>query len=1066
MAAPDEIRQLVQHFDDNIEAYTSSAYNETQARIEFIDPLFKRLGWDIDNTQGFAEAYKDVVHEDAIKIGDVLKAPDYCFRVGGTRKFFLEAKRPAVHLKSDPLPAYQLRRYAWSAGLPLSILTNFAELAVYDCRGRPSQNDKASVARTLYLTYREYVDRWDEIAGIFGRDAVYKGSFDKYAESNKAKRGTATVDMAFLEEIEGWRETLARNFALRNPDLSQRELNYAVQATIDRILFLRMCEDRGIERYGQLLGVCNGPAIYPRLFQIFRDADDRYNSGLFYFHPEPGRAESPDELTPFLKLDDKPLKDIITSLYYPQSPYEFSVLSAEILGQVYERFLGKVIRLTEGHQAKVEEKPEVRKAGGVYYTPSYIVDYIVKNTVGKLLGPIAIENGASARPGSSARRGSPDPAEPPTEGLPGPHYTGDLRSGAWAGSGEPRPTPSLTARQAAKLRILDPACGSGSFLLGAYQYLLDWHRDWYVNDGPEKHAKELYQTAGNVWRLATTEKRRILLNNIYGVDIDPQAVEVTKLSLLLKVLEGESKQTLERQLKLFHERALPDLASNIKCGNSLIGPDFYENHQGTLFEEDEKYRLNVFDWNAEFPQIMKAGGFDAVIGNPPYIRMEEFVLLKSYLRKRYLVHDERTDFYAYFIEREHVLLREGGKFGMIVSNKFLRANYGRKVRQFLAKTAAVDRILDLAGLPVFRAATVRTLILLTTKGKAKSSALYSPPLDRGTFLSVESGTKTLQAAADAIAYSIRQSSFKGPTWHLNRREHAELLRRLQRAENTLAEVVDGKICRGIVSGLTEAFVISAAQRRDILAKNPEAKEIIRPFLQGRNIRRYYYEWDGDYLIYTHHGIDMKTYPKVIDHLRPFKGQLEARATKQRWYELQQPQLAYKEFLERPKIIFPDIATTCRFALDTRGHFGANTVYFLPTADLYLLGLLNSQLALFYFTETCAALEGAGEPYLRFFGQYLEGFPIVESSTAPKRREKIETLVEQTLALHRGLPRARTAHDKTALQRQIHAIDRQIDRLVYELYGLTEDEIKMVEEGDFPSKLTQSVAEIENAENSQ
>ncbi len=843
MAAPKEILHLIQRFDDNVEAYCASAYNETQVRIEFIDPFFKCLGWDIDNTQGFAEAYKDVIHEDAIKVGGVTKAPDYCFRVGGTRKFFLEAKKPAVQLKKEPEPAYQLRRYAWSAGLPLSVLTNFAELAVYDCRSRPALSDKASVARTLYLTYRDYAEYWDEIAGIFGRDAVYKGSFDKYAESNRAKRGTATVDAAFLEEIEAWREQLARNFALRNPKLSQRELNYAVQVTIDRILFLRMCEDRGIEMYGQLLGLVNGPAIYPRLFKIFREADDRYNSGLFYFHTEPGRAEPPDELTPALKLDDKPLKDIITSLYYPESPYEFSVLSAEILGQVYERFLGKVIRLTEGHQAKIEEKPEVRKAGGVYYTPTYIVDYIVKNTVRKLLNP--------------------------------PSPIGRGAGGERTGETSARP---LTPRQAAKLKILDPACGSGSFLLGAYQHLLDWHLARYVEEGPETHTKELYQGPGGVWRLATGEKRRILLNNIFGVDIDPHAVEVTKLSLLLKVLEGESKQTLAKQLLLFHERALPDLASNIKCGNSLIGPDFYDNQQGSLFDDEERYRINVFDWKAEFPDIMKAGGFDVVIGNPPYIRMEEFKDLKSYLRSKYFVHDERTDFYAYFIEREQELLRDGGKFGMIVSNKFIRANYGEKVRELITQKGTINRIVDLAGLPVFRGATVRTVVLVTTKGKKSTLASYSPPPALDEFVSMEVGGRNLETVVEPIAYELSKSAFDGTRWQLGRAEEVELLQRLMKGKTALVDIVDGKICMGIKSGLTDAFVITAEERRDILAKNPEASDIIRPFLQGRNIRRFWIDSKKEYLIYTHHGIGMRRYPKVLDHLKPFKNQLEGRAT--------------------------------------------------------------------------------------------------------------------------------------------------------------------------------------------
>jgi hypothetical protein len=496
------------------------------------------------------------------KLGGATKAPDYSFRIGGTRKFFLEAKKPALNLKEEQSPAYQLRRYAWSGKLSLSILTSFAEFAVYDCRLAPKESDKAGAGRILYLTYQEYVERWDEIASIFSKQAVLQGSFDKFAESRKGKRGTSQVDAAFLDEIESWRESLARNLALRNPKLSVRDLNFAVQKTIDRIIFLRMCEDRGIESYGQLQALLNGENVYKRLHYLYGLADDKYNSGLFHFREEKGRAEVPDQLTLGLKIDDKVLNDIIRRLYYPESPYEFSVLGADILGNVYEQFLGKVIRLTSGHRAVVEEKPEVKKAGGVYYTPSYIVDYIVKNTVGKLCE-------------------------------------------------------AKNPKQIARLRILDPACGSGSFLIGAYTCLLNYHRDWYVKDGPQKHTKEIYRGPGDQWYLATPEKKRILLNNIYGVDIDSQAVEVTKLSLLLKVLEGENEETINRQLKIWRERALPDLGHNIKCGNSRIGPDFYQNKQISLLEDEERYRINAFGWNAEFPEIMKSGGFDAVIGNPP-----------------------------------------------------------------------------------------------------------------------------------------------------------------------------------------------------------------------------------------------------------------------------------------------------------------------------------------------------------------------------------------------------------------------------------------------------------------
>ncbi|HKK18474.1 MAG TPA: DNA methyltransferase, partial [Opitutales bacterium] len=681
MPAPEAIQQLVENFATHIEHYKSAGYNETELRREYLDPFWKALGWDIDNTQGYADAYKDVIHEDAIKIGGYTKAPDYCFRIGGTRKFFLEAKKPSVAIKSDDKPAYQLRRYAWSAKLPLSVLSDFEELAVYDTRIRPNLNDKPSKARTFFCTYEDYAEKWDEIAAIFSREAVLKGSFDKYADTSKKKRGTAEVDDAFLEEIERWRDLLARNFALRNPQLSVRDLNYAVQKTIDRLIFLRICEDRGTEDYGRLNILQNGKDVWPRLNEQFRRADDRYNSGLFHFKAEKGRDDAPDRLTPELALDDKVLKDIIKHLYYPDSPYEFSVLPADILGQVYEQFLGKTIRLTDSHQAKIEEKPEVRKAGGVYYTPTYIVDYIVENTLGRLLNGDDVDN--------------------------------------------PKPIP---VSQAAKLKVCDPACGSGSFLIVAYQHLLDWHRDQYTLDPAtgepdegktKRHAAgknpKIYQAKGGGWKLTTPERKRILLNNIYGVDIDSQAVEVTKLSLLLKVLEGETQQQLQRDFISERQRILPDLGNNIQCGNSLIGPDFYDNEQMQLLDEETKYRVNVFDWESAFPEVFKEGGFDCVIGNPPYIRiqsMREYAKQEAdFYSKAYLsAAVGNYDIYVCFIEKGIKLLSESGLSSFIVPHKFLNATYGEALRKFLAAGEHTEEIVSFGAEQVFDQATTYTCI--------------------------------------------------------------------------------------------------------------------------------------------------------------------------------------------------------------------------------------------------------------------------------------------------------------------------------------------------------------------
>jgi hypothetical protein len=950
MKAPHRVLRLVETFGCNVSAYKSGKYNETQVRREFIDPLFEELGWDVANKKGYAEAYKDVIHEDAIKIGGFTKAPDYCFRIGGTRKFFLEAKKPAVNIKEDFHPAFQLRRYGWSAKLPLSILTDFEEFAVYDCRVRPTKTDKVSHGRILYLTFSDYLTRWEELAAVFSREAVLKGSFDKYVESNKTKKGTTEVDDEFLREIERWRELLARNVSLRNPSLTQRELNIGVQRTIDRIVFLRICEDRGIEEYGRLLSLGNGVQCYERLLHLFRQADDKYNSGLFHFRAEKHRPDH-DNFTPHLKIDDKVIKDVVKNLYYPDSPYEFSVLPADILGQVYERFLGKVIRLTATHQAKIEEKPEVRKAGGVYYTPGYIVDYIVDNTVGRLV------------------------------------------------------------------RGKKPA---------------------------------LYQGMGGHWRLTTQERKRILLNNIFGVDRDYQAVEVTKLSLLLKVLEGEDEQTIGTQLRLFQQRVLPDLSGNIKCGNSLISNDFYDHQRSFFADEEVLHRLNVFDWEAEFSSIMEEGGFDVVIGNPPYVRQEGLKEAKHYFKTHYASYHGMADLYVYFVEKGISLLKEGGLFSYIVANKWLRANYGTALRRWL-KTHCIEQIIDFGDLPVFSQATTYPCILVVGK---------RPP--RPTFAAARLMRLPVQNLADHInnhRYDVRQGSLSDAGWALVSRDKQDLLDKLYEVGIPLSEYVGGKIYYGIKTGLNEAFVISEQMRDHLITQDPASAQIIKPFLAGRDIKRYQALSTVKYLILFPRGFTTvrcpherqwqwlkEQYPAIADHLAQFEEKATLRYDKgDYWWELRACDY-YREF-EKPKILYPDISERGSFSLDREGgKYFANTAYMIPNSEFYLLGVLNSSLIHSYYKNVLSVYRGG---YLRFFDQYVKLTPIkalsLKSSFGSIQHNDIEENVEHMLDLQQRFAVVKTRHDKAVLSRAIGAADSRIDRLVYELYGLTEKEIHIVEE---------------------
>lgn len=713
LSALQKISELVERFGEQIESYKKSEYNETLTRRDFIDPFFKALGWDIDNEQGYAEAYREVIHEDKVKIGGETKAPDYSFRlVGGKRLFFVEAKKPSVVVKEEIPPAYQIRRYGWSAKLPISIITDFEEFSVYDCTIKPHPKDKASTARIHYLTFREYIDKFDFLWETFSKEAVLKGSFDQYVKSGTQKKGTATVDKEFLQSLDNWRSYLASNIALNNKNLDEDEINFAVQQTIDRIIFLRIAEDRGVEPYGNLKQSIDHAHSYKNLFDQFRKADDKYNSGLFDFKK--------DHISERLKVDDKVIKSIITDLYYP-SPYAFDAIPVEILGTAYEQFLGKVIRITPAHHAKIEEKPEVRKAGGVYYTPQYIVDYIVKNTVGKLI-----------------------------EGK--------------------------TPKEISKIKIVDPACGSGSFLLGAYQYLLDYHKDYYSENGkPSKGNKGNPLTPeGN---LTTAEKKRILLNNIYGVDIDVNAVEVTKLSLLIKCMEGETSAFIQNQLTMFHDRVLPTLEDNIKSGNSLIDTDFYENQ----LDFGEEKKIKPFNWQKAFPEVFKEspdeisikeelksiaqqakthakkaleysteltekleqlnepnadyqsknkGGFDVVIGNPPYganFSKEE----KDYLLKKFYNQNYQLDSYMIFLEQSFkVLLKPMGKFGMIIPNPWLTNLLQTKIRKFIFQNTNVNEIVHFKQ-AVFPKVTVDTEIVLLTKQNNPNNIVKISVVEKG-----------------------------------------------------------------------------------------------------------------------------------------------------------------------------------------------------------------------------------------------------------------------------------------------------------------------------------------------
>lgn len=1141
---PSVVEQLVELFDRNKFEYKSSSFKEAHLRQQFINPFWEALGWDMTNRKGYAEYLKEVVHEDSLKIQGSSTAPDYTFRAGPQRKFFLEVKAPKVFIKEEVPPSYQLKRYAWSANLPLSVLSDFEEFAVYQCTARPKIADKPAKDRIEYFTYTEYIDRWDWIYERFSREAVWSGKFDAYASTYAKRRGTATFDKAFLADMLEWRKMLAQNIALRNKDITERELNFAVTATLDRIIFLRIAEDRGIDTYGNLAVaagldyVLEGGTkkrkvenVYKEILKRFSLTDEKYNSGLFHFRKEKDRP-SPDNLTPRLTIDDKVITEIIKSLYYPESPYAFDQVPADILGNVYEQFLGQIITLSPSHKASIDFKPEVKKAGGVYYTPKYIVDYIVKNTLGKLLDDIYLFSGSGDRaPGSGSTNPDPGSRTPVPEKINTESFstfeskndkelqrTGSLEDGNGPGGRDVRsgghistereirieqPNPKSSSlstlehsrglgkkapegvpsssvdrvriadgsgnanalrnseeirhagadesilgsqysngpdaqqtdasaepnsripdtgsrttntehklstkqvsdilKQARKVTVLDPACGSGSFLLGAYQYLLDWYHRFYIDTDPTYWNKQKVieaiparspdpgsRTPNNRhetkdYRLTIAERKRILLNHIHGVDIDSQAVEVAKLNLLLKASEGTAAQG--QLLYDTRERLLPDLEKNIICGNSLIGWDYFgSKDRGRVRTREE---LNPLDYDQAFPEIVKDKGFDVVIGNPPYRMLQphntdDYTL--SYLRKKYLAADFKVDFFHLFIQRAFDLMKPGAEMGFIIPATLLNNVYVENLRQFLANHAII-RTIAVASEKVFEGADVHAFVLMLQKPLSKDRPARN--LIRTTAELSERFLKEGEVYGQTPQTVF--NTLEGKVWNiLLTSNNLPLIGKIHSSSQPLSAVAS--INRGLITGDRDKYFSATKSTREHV-----------PILTGADVRRFYYDEPKEFVLFQRPKTSGGCWDPAVHHA-PHKVIVRQIG--------KEPTAA---FLDRPIAVTGNVFTVMADAVDT---------------EIAITGILNSKLIAWYWSIMFADFK-ATFPQVTIFS--LSRIPVPVPGNDLKRQ-----MVELTTQA------SKLAKQSAKGERELHRVTNELDRLVYALYGLSEEEIRIVE----------------------
>lgn len=1223
--AKTEIGKLVEDFKRN----KSRLQNQAEAQIEnnFIRPLFKYLNWNTSN-EGLAVAdYEFIVN----RTGRGGKRPDYTLQLDGQHLLVMDAKQVKYDMH-DSRWLNQVYSYGYSTQnlaparrIDFAVLSDFEEFVVLDCTLHV--NDLRALPNFLVLNWTcdDFVKQFDRLWDLFERENMRRTARTRHSDTprglwalalspRKVKANRTPPDKAFLADMDndrnGWRVLLAKDMKKFNPTADGPLITAAVQLLIDRLIFIKALSDREIEddylaQFAETVekdGLAESDSgWFAACGKIFDKLNRFYNGNIFKPRPE---LEA-------VTVANKTVSDIIRSLQPENSPYNFAVLPVEILGTIYERFLGRVVRTTE-QRVKIEEKPEVRKAGGVYYTPQYIVEYIVKNTVGKLL--------------------------------------------------EACKTPA----DAAMLKILDPACGSGSFLVGAYAALIDWHIKYF--DSKSKlsvadRADAYYDSDGRV-RLTARLKRQILTNNLFGVDIDQQAVEVTRFSLSLKALEDTRREELYEERTLFKETVLPDLNNNIKCGNSLIGPDYFS---GKMFPDSEELRrVNPFDWQREFPDIFPkwekneavnhsgnkgfkplvggplvfehdsdlwfvtfvthnsrvsermvtfgvqsgeplifsledqnfikgkifeeckkedivviemnvlpdhvhmviaatdetdltekirkikgyssyafqrsrewatgtehvwaqkfnsrlikndgelttvihyiqnnhlkhterwgdgiatnkglkplvehSSGFDAVIGNPPYIRIQ--TLKESnpeqveYLKEKYRAAGSGNyDIYVVFVEKGLALLNPKGRLGFILPHKFFNSKYGAPLRGVIAEGKHLSHVVHFGDQQVFDGATTYTALMLLDKAgcdqcefvKVSDLKVWQAELNKEDN---QGGNKGLKPLVESIS-SIPTDHIASAEWNFITGKEAKLFDKLIKIPTKL-ENVSSNIFQGIVTSADPIYVLNIRKKiadgfliySKYLNEEIEIENTFtKPFLKAHTIEPYGILPNSDLLIFPYDAkgvipwsVIVKKAPLTAKYLlkcRNFLANREnGKMSHDKWHAYVYPKNLL--LFQKPKLVLSVISKISRFTLDNNGIYftgGGNGPYYgiVITEEYsikYILALLNSHLLDFFLHKISSPFRGG---YWSYGKRFIEQLPIRQinfSDTKDKNRyDQIIHLVDSIMSLREHKSEASTQTEQEMIQRQIDATNREIDQLVCNLYGLTNEEIRIVEELD-------------------
>ena len=996
------VQSLAKKFLSNQQHYLSSEYQETHVREDFINKFFNALGWERGD-----DPYRQEMKLEKPEKKSKGRA-DYAFSLAPHYqrvRFFVEAKRPQANI-ATPDNCFQAIRYSWPKGIPIAVLSDFHYLYIIDSRFRPNITSADSrIVKKWHCS--EYADRdkFAELYWLLSREAVAKGSIEFFAENELPVPQVATkqyslfageareFDDDFLHQLDAWRESLASAFKHANNALTAEQLTECVQRTIDRLVFIRFLEDKHIEpdqiiaRFGQ-----SGKKYWHDFVTIGRRLDQTYNGIVFKPHAVlDDRAFQPD---------DTVFADICDELTDEHTPYNFDSIPVEILGRIYERFLGKVVQ-SKRKTVEVVEKEDVRKAGGVFYTPDYIVAYMVSQSLG-----VQVSN------------------KKPDDIL--------------------------------QLRVIDTACGSGSFLIGVFGYLLQAITTYYAKH-PKDAKKGVLEIRDGDPHLSLRYKREILVNCIFGVDIDAQAVEVAQLSLYLKLMEEETTHSAHQQQLEMGVALLPSLSSNIVVGNSLVTLD---DSDGDLFSLEKLRATKSLDFRATFPQAFRTGGFDLVIGNPPYIK--EYTNKEAFdnVRSSPYYQGKMDLWYLFACRGLDWLKPETGLLAYIATNNWVTNTGAKKLRAKIISDARIEQLIDFGDFKVFRDAGIQTMILIARKSQQPeryqfdyrrlSGAKRTLPdaqalLENVGGIGREYLAPTLDRNREPTApLTFSNSTFEGLLEKISTMRNFELNGKLEVAQGVVApqDFVNANAQEKLGSNFFVGqgiFNLSQEEKRSLKLTRAESG-LLKPFYTSGELGRYAGSSSNHlWLIYTDSSFKnpaaIEPYPSLKQHLDQFKKVITSDNSPYGLHRARDE----KFFMGEKIMSLRKCGVPCFTYTDFPCYVSQsyNIIKTERVNQLFLTAVLNSRLVRFWLRHR-GKMQGQN---FQVDKEPLLAIPLCVP--AKSEQERIAKLVKRMVDYQQQIPSITTDADNVQFQRLVGQVENQIQDAIETIYGLNDEDRKMV-----------------------